>query len=236
MSFVASYNSRVLIGSYSFSAYVNDVQFPSSTAMLDVTTLANSAKTFIPGQVTSTASLKGFLDPDTTSLGQYDQINTFTSTSPLTFAPRGLAFGSELFMVNALRTNATTGAGVAGAVTFDLACQTALHTDFGVSLHDLTAETADGSSAAYDGGAASTTGGVAQIHVTAFSGLTSNAVIVEDSANGSSGWATIATFTSVTALTSERVTISGTIRRYVRATWDVTGTGSTTFVVGLARR
>lgn len=235
MAFQPSFNSRVLIGSFSFSAYVNDVQFPTSTNMLDVTVLTNTAKTFIPGQVTSTASLKGFLDPDTTSLGQYDQLNTFSS-SPLAYGPSGFAFGSELFMVTALKTLAGTHAGAAGAVEFDLACQTGLHTDFGRSLHDLTAETADGSSAAYDGGAASTTGGVAQLHVSAFSGLTSNVVIVEDSATGSSGWATIATFSTVTALTSERVTIAGTIRRYTRCSYDVTGSGSTTFQVGIARR
>lgn len=236
MAFQPSYNSRVLIGSFAFSAYVNDVQFPTSTNMLDVTTLANTAKTFIPGQVTSTASLKGYLDPDTTSLGQYDQINTFTSTSALAYAPRGFAFGNEAFMVNALRTSAQSGAGVGGAVTFDLACQTALHTDFGYSLHDLTAETSTGSSAALNGAASSANGGVAQLHVTAFSGFTGVAFIVEDSANGTTGWATIATFTNVTGLTSERITITGTIRQYTRVTQTVSGTGSVTFQAGIARR
>lgn len=243
MAFQPSYNSRILIGSLSFSAYVNDVQLPVSTAMLDVTTLVDpatglsaKAKLFIPGQTTSTAALKGFLDPDTTSLGQFDQLNTFTSTQPLTYGPSGLALGAETILVNALKTNATTHSAVAGAVEFALDCQTTLQTDFGHSLHDLTAETVDVSSTGYDQTVVSTAnGGVANLHVTAFSGFSGVVFTIEDSANNSA-FAVIGTHTTVIGLTSERLTIAGTVRRYVRVTADVTGSGSVTFHSSFARR
>lgn len=107
--------------------------------------------------------------------------------------------------------------------------------DRGVILHAMAAETADGNGTSVDNAAASTNGGAAFLQVKAFSGLTSAVITVEDSANNSA-FATIATFTTVTsAPTAERVAINGTIRRYTRAVVDVTGTGSITFLVGLAR-
>ena len=61
------------------------------------------------------------------------------------------------------------------------------------------------------------------------------AAIVEDSADSSS-WATIGTFTTLAATGSERLAIAGTVRRYTRVRWDVTGTGSITAQVSIARR
>lgn len=48
-------------------------------------------------------------------------------------------------------------------------------------------------------------------------------VKIEDSANDST-WADLVSFTSASGSTSERVTISGTIRRYVRVTTSGTFT------------
>ncbi|MEA2538466.1 MAG: hypothetical protein QOF11_2700, partial [Chloroflexota bacterium] len=49
-------------------------------------------------------------------------------------------------------------------------------------------------------------------------------------------WATVGTFASKAAVGAERIVIPGTIKRYVRAVWDVTGAGvSIPFLVALAR-
>lgn len=237
MPFVPGYKSRILVGDFNLSVAVTDVTMPYAVDMLDVTVLTDGpARKFIPGQNTSTLSIKGYLDPDSTSDLQYDQMNDWTGAEAVTYAPNGLALGSELWMVSALKGAFSIGATKSTPVSFDLSCQTDGITDFGRSLLDLTAITIDGSGSAYDGGASSATGGVAHLHSTAFSGLTSNVVIVEDSATGSSGWATIGTFTTVAGLTQQRLAIAGTIRRYTRYSTDVTGTGSNSIMVGLARR
>jgi hypothetical protein len=107
---------------------------------------------------------------------------------------------------------------------------------FGDVLHLLAAETADGNGAAVDQGAQTTTGGIAHLHVTGMSASDSIVVTIEDSANGSTGWATVGTFASKAAVGAERIVIPGTIKRYVRAVWDVTGAGvSIPFLVALAR-
>lgn len=237
MTFIPGYRARVLCGDFSFSAYINDVNQPYTVDMHDTTVMTDGpGRKFIPGKNTSTLALKGFLDPDSTADAQYDQINDWTGAEPVTYGPNGLALGAELWMVNALPNAKTSTAQETSPVGFSLNAQTTGSTDFGRSLHDLAADTVDASGAAYDGGASSAAGGVAHLHVTAFAGLTQAIVIVEDSANGSSGWATIGTFATVSALTFERLEIAGTIRRYTRYSIDVTGTGSISHQVGLARR
>lgn len=101
------------------------------------------------------------------------------------------------------------------------------------SLHPLAAETTTGNGTALDGAAATTNNGAVWVHCTAFTG-TSITLTVEDSADNSS-FATIATFTAITAGgSSERIAITGTIRRYVRVVRSGTYT-TATFSVGLYR-
>jgi hypothetical protein len=126
-----------------------------------------------------------------------------------------------------------------GTVDWSLDCQTDGAFDVGVFLEDGgTAVTVDGNGTARDNGAATADGGVAHIHVTAFSGLTNNAVTIEHSVDGSTSWATLVTFATYTAVGSERVVVAPgtTVRRYLRVVDNVTGTGSTSRAVLFARR
>jgi hypothetical protein len=238
MSFVSAQKARVLIGDFNFTPVTAQAGSEWPTDMLDVTTLNDTAKAFIPGLDTSTFTLSGWLDVDATADAHFDQMNDFKAAAaePLTYAPGGLSLGTGLQMAGVLESQFGTGSQVADKVTFALGCQTSGPTEFGVSLHDLTAETIDGDGTGVDLTTASTTSGaVAHLHVTAFSGLTSAVVTIADSANNST-FATIGTFATATGLTSERLVITGTIRRYVRYSLDVTGTGSVTFAVSFARR
>lgn len=225
------YKARILNGDFSLSPKLSEASGALSVEMLDVTTFADDGdKRFIPGLDSSMFTAKGFIDA-----AAHTDSAAWTSAQPFTYGPLGFALGSPVQMVNSLRSKFEIGTQVGSVASFDLEGTTDGLTNFGVSVHDLAAETADGNGTSYDGGAATTNGGTAHLHVTAFSGLTSALVTIEDSATGSGGWATVATFTSATAVTSERVTIAGTIRRYLRAVTDVTGTGSVTYACFLAR-
>lgn len=229
---VSAQKSRVLVGDFHLSSYATSIGGTWQQDMLDTTVLTDTSKTSIIGSETSTAKVSGLFDD-----AQHADAASWKSAAaqPITVGLNGLALGSELWMVNGLLTEMSTNAARNGVVGFDLNAQTDGLTDFGVSLHDLTAVTADESGTGYDGAAATTGGGVAHLHATAYSGLASAVIIVEDSANNSV-WATIGTFATLTAVGRERLAIAGTIRRYVRYSIDVTGTGSITFAVGLARR
>jgi len=111
---------------------------------------------------------------------------------------------------------------------------------WGVLLHELKAETAiDQTFVIIDNGAATTAGGIMRCQVTASAGGTDFAVIVEDSANGSTfaalsgattGTTHDAIFSSVVALST-----TATVRRYLR--WGITlGTAtSVTFALSFTR-
>lgn len=241
MAFQPSYNSRLLYGPLALTGYARDVQAPWSAVMLEVTTFADKSKVMIPGQDTSTFTCSMLLDPDGSASGQWTQLAALKGTGayPFTLALSGLTFGSECWMVNALESSFTPSATAAGTVDLAIGAQTDGSTDMGVVLEDgATAITADGNGTARDGTAASSNGGVAHIHVTAFSGLTNNIVTIEHSVDGSTSWATLATFSTYTGLTSERVVVAAgtTVRRYLRVVDNVTGTGSTNRVVTFARR
>lgn len=232
MAFIPSTKSRLLLGDFHLAAYTTDITFNAVTEMLDTTVLTDTAKQFIAGQDTSTLSLSGHHD-----LAEFTDLASFKTetSSPFTYAPSGLALGSEVGLVNAIATSFETSAPVAGTVDWALGIQTAGRTDFGYSLADLAAVTVDTNGTGHDGGASSSNGAVAHLHVTAFSGFTGVVVTIQDSSDNVS-FATIGTFTTAAGLTSERLTIAGTVRRYVRAAFDVTGTGSITAQVSYARR
>lgn len=101
------------------------------------------------------------------------------------------------------------------------------------TLVPLAAKTTSSNSTTLDNSAATTNGGSAYIHCTAATALTSIVVTIKGSATGSFGGeeTTIGTFTTITAANNaERIDFSGTVPRYIRAYWTLTGTSATIFV------
>ena len=240
MAFANAQKSRLLLGSIHLSGYARGFNFDATTDMLDVTTLLDTAKVSMPGMDTATGQIDMHLDVDSTSNGQFDQIGDWKATAaqPITFGQVGISVGDIVFMGSALETQFTVSSPLAGVHGVSVSTQLDGASDPGVVLETLTAVTVDGNGTARDNGAASSNGGVAHLHVTAFSGLTSNVVTIEHSVDGSTSWATLVTFATYTAITSERVVVAPgtTVRRYLRVVDDVTGTGTTTRAVTFARR
>lgn len=231
---VQAHKSRVLAGDFSVSAYASSVSSPLAIDPIDVTVFTDGLdRSYIPGMNTSTFSVSGFY-----AAAEHADLAAWATNvaQPVTYGISGLSVGSEVWMVNGVETAFTTTAAAADAVKFDLGAQTDGLTDFGVSLVDLASITTTSTGTAVDGGAASTTGAVAHLHITAYATLTSVIGTVQDSADGSTGWTTIGTFSTATAVTGERITIAGTVRRYTRAVLTLAGSGSATCAVALARR
>ncbi len=240
MAFKNAQQSRILAGSLHYSGYAKGVDLGLNVDMLDTTTLLDTAMQFITGQDTSTFSFDLLLDTVTTAGGEWSNATTWKSndTLPVTYAPSGLVAGSECFMVQGLETTFATTSAPNQAVMATLAGQTNGATDAGLVVEDLTAITTTTNGTARDHAAGSTNGGIAFIHSTAFSGLTSNTVTIEHSTTGVGAWSTIATFTAITGLTSQAVVVAPatTVNRYLRVVDTVVGTGSNTRAVTFARR
>jgi hypothetical protein len=207
---------------------------------LEVSALCDTAKQFILGPNTSTLSMDGYLDADATADAQFDQLNdwkTVTAAEPVSTFPNTMALGSQAVLTGVYETQASLSSPNNGVVAFSMSGQADGPTDVGVSLADLTAITSTGNQTSWDNGAATTNGGVAHLHSTAFSGLTSNTVKIEHSTDNSS-FSTLTTFTAVTGVTSQRLVVAPgtTVNRYLRVVDTVVGTGSNTRQVSFARR
>jgi hypothetical protein len=240
MAFVSAQASRVAVGLLNASGYTRGYSLSASTAALDTTVLTDRAKTFIIGQDESSGSLDMLFDTLGTAGLQYAALAAQKATGPypLTLCPDGFATGQLAVMVNAHLGNFTGVAPVADVVTCSAAFQSTGNFDVGVVLEDFTAITVDGNGTARDNGASTANGGVAHLHVSAFSGLTNNVVTIEHSVDGLTSWAALVTFSTYTATTSQRVEVAAgtTVRRYLRVVDNVTGSGSTTRFVSFARR
>jgi hypothetical protein len=232
MPFVSATKSRVLAGTLSASCYSRGFSLSSGVDMLDVSTLCDDAKAFIPGQESSTASFTLIYDE-----AQAAHAGTWATAGnlPVTFLPGGAAVGDVAFLIDSIRTDYSTTTSVTGTVDASITTQTTGDTGYGVCVAALAAITTDTNGTAVDNAASSTNGGVAHLHVTAFAGLTSDVITIEHSTNNST-WATLATFTTATAATTQRLAVTGTVNRYLRVVDDVTGTGSCTRLVAFARR
>jgi hypothetical protein len=239
VSFVPTTKSRALFGLLNLSCYARTFSATSDTAALDVTTMCKTAREFIPGQTSGSASIDGPLDTDATSNGFVDAIHDLKqSSAPFTYGPEGITAGSAALMGLALQTNITTQSSVTGTVDYSAAMDISGGLEAGAFVEAEGTLTADTTGAAQNNGAASSNGGIAHLHVSAFSGFTSDAITIEHSVNGSTSWATLVTFSTVTAVGSEQVVVAPgtTVRQYLRVVDDVTGSGSITRTVAFARR
>lgn len=146
-----------------------------------------------------------------------------TLGEPYTGAEGVYAQSYEVIGEGAKLTKATATYAVSGQV------------DQGVILHALGPETLDEDGASVDNAVLSSDGGAGVVQVSAFSGLT-DAVIKIQHSTDNAAWVDLITFATVTAApTAERLTVAGTVNRYLRYSLNVTGTGSITLLVGFAR-
>lgn len=238
MAFAPGFNSRWYHAEHRASAWSRGFNTTKNVNMLDVSTLENQAKVFIPGQVEGSASAEMFFDTLYASSSQAAQFfAALTTQAPETFCPNGAAISNACQLINANGATLTAGSTVTDAVMLNVEVQPDGPIDFGVVIAAEAAITVDTNGTSVNNGAATANGGVAHLHVTAFSGLTSNSVVIEHSTNDSV-WSTLATSTLVTAVGSERIVIAPgtTVNQYLRIRDDVTGTGTCTRFVAFARR
>jgi hypothetical protein len=234
-------DSRVAVALLNLSGFATGFSQDSTQEALEVTTLVDKAKVFIPGQNTGSVLIDMILDTTGTANGQFDGLHDLkgvVAASPYTLGPEGFTTGDTVVMHAAHETQITTSSQVADVVRCSITAQVTDRTDIGVVLEDFAAITTTTTGTARDNGAATSNGGVAHLHVTAYATLTSNTVTVEHSVDGVSSWATLASFTVYSAVTSQRVEVAAgtTVRRYLRVVDTVVGSGSTTRFVSFARR
>jgi hypothetical protein len=237
MSFAAGKNTVVLFDASNLSAYFKDAKVSSDVGMSDVTVFGASAKAFLPTIRDGKVSLGGFWDGGVTAADAILRA-AFAAASGNVFSitpGQDTTIGNRAWMLSARQTSYEISAPVGDVVSIASSIQVDGGIDAGFSHHALGTETGTGNYASIDGAAATTNGGVGHLHVTGATNLTAATFKIQDSANNSA-WADILTFTDVTAAGAQRVAITGTVRRYVRAIMSALTGDDITFVITFARR
>lgn len=238
--------TRVLVDGNDLSNYLNQVDTDGSAPPLNSTTFQDIEMTYVGGVPDGKLSLKGLF------WSKADAVDPLDRDAIDDILAAALAAEADLVVTVGHGDVLTQGDSVTLALGIEQKYSvTAPHDQLVSSMAEMTARgglryghvllalaarTTSGVSAVFDGGAASTLGAVLHLHALAASAADTLDVIVEDSADGTTGWATIATFAQVTAKAAERLSIAGNVRRYLRVTYTIAGTTTSfTFVVALAR-
>lgn len=222
--------TSILFGAFDVSEYFRELTATLEGEELDSTTFPNAARRRTGGLKDGALSLSGFYDTD--AAADANLRSAIASTAVTTVAFDTLALGQPVGLLEGVGTSYEISDPVDGLVEVSVEMAGDGGLDFGVSLHALASEAASGNGTSVDQTAATTDGGVGHIHVTSGTGSLVGKVqhSVDDSA-----WVDLITFTTATGATAERVAVTGTVNRYIRALWTVT-TGPFVFQLSFARR
>ena len=233
--------TRVLADQYALEAYFKNITLSRSVDLPDTTAFGDTfRKRGVVGLKDVRLTMNGYFDA---ASGHSDERFRawLAQAGPVLFAvaPAGYVIGNLVDMLQVVQGEYNIGSQLEDVVAVDGSFEGHDQCELGFSLHDLTAETGTVNSASVDQTTVTTTSGwVAQLHVTAYSGGGAVTIKVQDSADDAA-WADLAgaTFSSVTALTKERLeSTSGTVRRYVRSIISAFTAASVTYVVAFSRR
>ncbi len=239
MAFIHGKNTKVLANGFDLSAFFKSATMSGEAETAETTTFGQSSKAYISGLKDATVSLEGLYDGAASGVDPIlhaalgNQVHSI-----ITLYPEGDAEGKFGYGFKCIETSYEVDSPLDDVTGISAEFQSSSGMERVVSLKtSADVLTVDGNGGAVDGGAASTAGGVGYLHVPAFAGFTNNVVTIQDSADGSTDWQTILTFTTVTGINAkERVEIAGTVRRHTRAVWNVTGSGTTQIAVGFCRK
>lgn len=232
MTFVHAKESRFVFGSSALAAYLTGYTTSTTADTADTTALTEANRTYVAGLSESNVTATGLFEP----LFDTPVVATFAAGTgyPVTVAPAGFAVGSPVVVLEGRNVSYELSSSVGEVVGANVSIQGTGKFDTGVSLYDLAAVTAGGNGSTHTDAAGTSNGALATLHVPACTGTLT--VKVQHSTNNST-WTDLATFTAATGATSQRVVVSGTVNRYLRASWTLTGTGAAaTFTASLARR
>lgn len=218
-------HTKIWGGGYALTAKTRDIKPSIAADELEESGYGMDHST-LKGQFTSEIALDGFFDPTTAST--HDALKTLDDTNKIISAALGEnatpAQGDITISLDAEQINyeimPNLSDVIAAAASFK---QTGTPAELGILLADETAVSSSSNTSSVDQTAQSSNGAAAVLHITGVSDSDTIEVKVQDSANDAD-WADLITFTlDGSAVGAERLTVTGTVDRYVRVLWTVTG-------------
>lgn len=234
MAFKHGKDTAIHASEFDLSTFLNASDPSQEHNLAKTSTYKGEAHTYISGLSEGGIEFGGLWDAtaDTILNAQVQSANG----EPWAVALDGFAVGNMVRTCKARTTKYVAASPVGDVVTYTVSVKADGGIDIGVALQDsIAAETAAGSAAGTDHSVLTSNGGVAQIHLIAFTGTDLTVKVQHSTTDGT--YIDLATFTQLTAAGSEQVTVAEgtTINRWLRATWTGTFT-SATFAVTFSRR
>ena len=233
-------DTGVLLGKYNLTAYFNEVSSSMSLEVAETTTFGDSAKSYILGQNDGTISASGLFDSDANAVNfVLEEVLSLDYQPPITLAyDGGFTAGNDCGMGLGQMTSYEVTAPVSDVVATSAEFQVSGGLRTGVLLAAQTAYTTTTNGTSVDNTASTANGYTGYLHVTTNSRSSTTVAKIQHSADNST-WADLATFTTIaiSSRTTDTVSGSGTVNRYVRAVvTPAAGTGSITLSISFARR
>ena len=238
MAFRHGKNTGVFYNGADLSPYFNEASVSNDVEVAETTTFGDSAKQYISGLRDGTLSAAGMFDG---SEGAVDQTLSSVigndAADVMTLTPDGVVVGRRSYSAAALQTSYEVSSPVSDVVTTSLEVQATDGVDTGVLLAGRFTASAVGEGSVVDQDASSSNGANGYLHVTSntMDGVT--AFKVQDSTDGVV-FVDLITFANVSAsaTSGEKVAITGSVDRYVRAMQDPgASSGSVTYTLAFAR-
>jgi hypothetical protein len=218
----------VLLNGTDMSPFLNEATQTQEIETAETTTFADDDKTYITGLGDGTANASN--DVLSGAIGQED--NTFT------VLPEGATAGSRSIIANGQLTSYEVSSPVGDVVAISAEVQADGGLFSGLALNGLLNTGTSASLSGINDGAATSGGGLFNLHVTDNTRDGAATVKVQHSADNAT-WVDLVTFTAVSAssTTGESITSTGTVNQYLRAAHSLAGSsGSITYHVSAARR
>lgn len=219
--------ARIMVGGYGLTTDTTNIAFDGPTYAEVEASGYSEDESFVLGQGTSSITLDGMLSVnaaaalDTPSEDEIVSVALGNKALP--------AVGDPTWCLAGCQPNYTAGSDKAALQTVNVTYRPKKGGDHIIEIGKLLMDstiTANTDGASVDNAASSSNGGAGYAHVTGLSaGDTIATLKIQDSADDAI-WADLITFTlDGSALAAERLTVSGTVDRYVRAIATVTGSG-----------
>jgi hypothetical protein len=216
MSFFHGKSTRVYVNGNPVSSYLDTVNTNMSADTVETTVFADTAKTYVMGLKTAQLNAEGFGGGTTGTVEQFFQDALSTTENIWVWYAAGESTDGTGYGLKGYDTQLDIKGSISGAVRVAAACQSNIGSESLTCIRPLAVATASSSGTSVDNSNKTTGGGAGYLYVSATN--TSDAAIVIDHSSDGSSWETVVTF-NVAPLnaSAQRVTISGEIRRYVKA-------------------
>ena len=221
MALVAGKNARIYISGYDISGDANKYTIEQGRDLEDTTTFAQSGHNYTPMLLNDSFNLEAFFD----RTGIVEIMNTLRGTTGIVCLLDKAVHSSLAWCGSGVQQESyTIDAPVAGVLKLSLPFKFHDFVSTGIVLQAKGDVTANGEGVIVDDGASSSDGATAYLQV--FMVSTDDSVVVSirhSSDNFAADDDELLAFTSASAVGAEKKSVTGTVKRYVRAKWVVTG-------------